>query len=226
LIEVIRELERIEGLKWIRLMYLNPSGISDSLIEAIAESSKVVHYVDMPIQHINDRILRQMCRPDTRQKITELIERLRKNIPDIVLRTTVIVGFPGETDEEFEELVDFVKRVRFDALGCFTFWSEEGTKAAKLPGQLEHRLKGTRRQELMLVQQEIVFEKNRLLAGRVVECLIDERRSGRKAIGRFYGQAPHIDSVCFIDNCADPPGSFIKAEITGFEGYDLLAKRI
>jgi ribosomal protein S12 methylthiotransferase len=226
LVKVIGELEKIGKLRWLRLMYLNPSGISDILIETIAQSKKVVHYIDMPMQHINNEILKAMHRPDTHENITVLIEKIRKAIPDIVLRTTVIVGFPGETEGQFEELVDFVKQVRFDALGCFVFWPEEDTKAAQLAGQIPQQTKENRRQQLMLVQQQMVFEKNKLRIGQVVECLVDERCSERKAVGRCYGQAPHIDSVCFINNCADMPGSFIRARVTGFEDYDLLLKKI
>ena len=206
-------------------MYLNPSGIDDYLIEAIVKSRKVVHYIDMPIQHINNEILKTMYRPDAKEKIIALIEKLRKNIPDVVLRTTVIVGFPGETEEQFTELVDFVKQVRFDALGCFIFWPEDGTKAAHLPGQIPQEIKENRRQQLMLCQQQIAFEKNKTRQGQVIECLIDENRPGRLAVGRFYGQAPHIDSVCFVNNCTDKAGNFIKAKITGFKDYDLLAER-
>ncbi|MGB8226993.1 MAG: 30S ribosomal protein S12 methylthiotransferase RimO [Sedimentisphaerales bacterium] len=226
LVKIIGELEKIEKLKWIRLMYLNPFGISDNLIEAIAKSKKTVHYIDMPIQHISDEILKNMHRPHTKQKITELIERLRKNIPDIVLRTTVIVGFPGETTEQFTELLDFIKWACFDALGCFVFWPEEGTKAAQLPGRIPQDIKEDRRRQLMLAQQQIVFEKNKARKGQIIECLIDENQPGRPAVGRYYGQAPHIDSVCFINDCTNPPGSFIKAQITGFAEYDLLLKRI
>ena len=226
LVRIIEELEKIEKLKWIRLMYLNPFGIGDNLIEAIAKSKKVVHYIDMPIQHINNEILKAMHRPDTKEKITELIEKLRKSIPDVVLRTTVIVGFPGETDRQFEELLDFAEQVRFDALGCFTFWPEEGTKAARLSGRIPHNIRENRRQQLMLAQQEIVFEKNKTRQGQIIECLIDENRPDGQSTGRFYGQAPHIDSICLIDNCPDQPGSFVKAQITGFENYDLLAKRV
>ncbi len=225
LLKVIGELEKIEKLRWLRLMYLNPAGITDSLIETIAQSKKVVHYVDVPIQHISDQVLRNMHRPGTRQKITELIEKLHKNIPDIVLRTTVIVGFPGETEGQFEELVDFVKQMRFDALGCFIFWPEEGTKAAQLAGRIPHDIREQRRRQLMLVQQEIAFEKNRSRKGEVIDCLVDENRPAGAAVGRFYGQAPHIDSVCFIEGCDDKAGNFVKAKITSFKEYDLLAKR-
>jgi ribosomal protein S12 methylthiotransferase len=223
LVKIIGELEKIEKLKWLRLMYLNPSGISDELIEKISQSKKVVHYIDMPMQHINDEILKAMHRPDTKQKIAELIEKLRKSIPDIVLRTTVIVGFPGETDQQFEELVDFIKQVRFDALGCFAFWPEQGTKAAELPGQIPQELREDRREQLMLCQQQIVFKKNQTRKGQIIECLIDEKRLNGPAVGRFYGQAPHIDSICVINNCRNGIGSFVKVRITGYKDYDLLA---
>lgn len=226
LVKIIAALEKIEKLKWIRLMYLNPIGISDQLIEVIAKSKKTVHYIDMPIQHINNEILKAMHRPDTKEGIEHLIEKLRKEISDVVLRTTVIAGFPGETDEQFEELLDFIKQARFDSLGCFTFWPEESTRAAELPGRIRQEIKDERRNQLMLEQQKIVFEKNRMRQGQIIEFLIDENIPSRPAIGRYYGQAPHIDSVCFIDNCRDNPGTFLKAQITGFKDYDLLAKRI
>ena len=137
----------------------------------------------------------------------------------------MIVGFPGETDRQFEELVDFIKHVRFDALGCFTFWPEDGTKAAELPGRIPQKIKEQRRNSLMLCQQQIAFEKNKARQGQVIECLIDENQPGRLAVGRYYGQAPHIDSVCFVNNCTDKAGNFIKAKITGFKDYDLLAEK-
>jgi len=226
LVKIIGELEKIEKLKWLRPMYLNPSGITDQLIETIAQNKKVVYYIDMPIQHINNEILKAMHRPDTHEKIAALIEKIRKNIPDVVLRTTVIVGFPGETDQQFKELLDFIKQTRFDALGCFTFWPEQGTKAAELPGPIPQKIKNKRRDSLMLAQQKIAFEKNKALKGRVIECLIDENQPGQAAIGRFYGQAPHIDSVCLIEGCDVQPGNFVKAKITGFEDYDLITEKI
>lgn len=226
LIKIIDELEKIENLKWIRLMYLNPSGISDELIEKIGESKKILHYIDMPIQHINNDILKAMHRPDTHEKIAALIEKIRKAISDVVLRTTVIVGFPGETEQQYNELLDFIKLTKFDALGGFAFWPEEGTKAAELKNQILHKIKEKRLEKLMLAQQKIVFEKNQSLKGRVIECLIDEKQPDQLAMGRYYGQAPHIDSVCFIGKCNEPAGSIIQARITGFKEYDLLAEKI
>jgi ribosomal protein S12 methylthiotransferase len=223
LIKVVRELEKIEKLKWIRLMYLNPFGISDALIETIAKSKKILHYIDMPIQHINNDILKAMHRPDKKEKITALIEKIRKNIPDVVLRTTVIVGYPGETEQQYNELLDFIKTVKFDALGCFAFWPEAGTKAAELKGKIPQNIKDKRVEKLMLAQQKIVFTKNNSLEGRIIECLIDENQTGRSAVGRYYGQAPHIDSVCFIENCDKPAGSIVRAKVTGYKDYDLIA---
>ncbi|MEN6385632.1 MAG: 30S ribosomal protein S12 methylthiotransferase RimO [Phycisphaerales bacterium] len=226
LIKVITELEKIEKLKWIRLMYLNPTGISDELIDVVSKSKKVLHYIDMPIQHINNDILKAMHRPDTKEKISGLIEKIRKVISDVVLRTTVIVGFPGETEQQYNELLDFVKSIKFDALGCFAFWPEEGTKAAELKGKIQEKIKQKRLEKLMLAQQRIVFEKNQALKGQTFECLIDENQEDQLAVGRYYGQAPHIDSVCFIGRCDEPAGSFVKAKITGFKDYDLLTEKI
>ena len=226
LVKVLGELEKIEKLKWIRPMYLNPSGITDRLIETIAQSKKVTHYIDMPIQHINNEILKAMHRPDTHEKIAVLIEKIRKNIPDAVLRTTVIVGFPGETEQQYNELLDFLKVTKFDALGCFAFWPEQGTVAAALGGRIQQKIREKRVEKLMLIQQKIVFEKNEALRGQTIECLIDENQPDEAAIGRYYGQAPHIDSICLIENCDDKPGNFVKAKITGFEDYDLIAEKI
>jgi ribosomal protein S12 methylthiotransferase len=226
LVKVIGELEKIEKLKWIRLMYLNPPGISDSLIEAIAKSKKVVKYIDMPIQHINNEILKKMHRTDTHEKISALLAKIRKSIPAVVLRTTVIVGFPGETDNQFAELKDFVKESRFDALGCFAFCAEQGTKAAEMPNQIDEAVKQDRREKIMLLQQKIAFEKNSAMRGKVLECLLDENDGRNPAVGRYYGQCPGIDSVCFIEKCRAPAGTFVKAKITGYKDYDLMAEKL
>jgi ribosomal protein S12 methylthiotransferase len=223
LLKVVSELEKIEKLKWIRLMYLNPTGISDALIEKIAQSKKVLHYIDMPIQHINNDILKAMHRPDTKEKIAALIEKIRKGISDVVLRTTVIVGFPGETEQQYNELLDFIKATKFDALGCFAFWPEPGTRAAELKGKIQQKIKDKRVEKLMLAQQKIVFAKNNSLKDKTIECLIDENEEGQAAVGRYYGQAPHIDSLCFINNCDLPAGNFVQVKVTDFKDYDLIA---
>ena len=225
LVKLAAKLEKLETLRWIRLMYLYPSGIDEPLLEAIAQSKKILHYVDMPIQHISDRILNCMRRADTREKNVHLINRLRVLIPDAVLRTTVIVGYPGETEAEFEELLDFMRWAQFDALGCFPFSAEAGTPAAQLAGQIPAAVKQERMDRLMQTQQTLAFEKMDAQIGRLLTVLVDEN-GPEGGIGRYYGQAPHIDSVCLIENSTDEPGTFIQTRITGREGYDLCVKKI
>jgi len=223
---LLEQLEKTTGLKWLRLMYAYPAGIDDRLIETIAAGEKIVHYIDMPIQHINNKILKAMRRPDTREDICRLIEKLRSAIPDIVLRTTLIVGFPGETDRQFDELLEFVKWADFDALGCFKFYPESGTAAAEMPAQIPDHVKQQRLKELMLTQQKIAFAKNKKRIGSTLTCLVDsaDARSMRK--GRYYGQAPDIDSFCIIENCSATPGQFVDAKVTGTKDYDLLVQQI
>lgn len=224
--ELVKELEKIAGLAWIRLMYLYPARITDRLIETVAESKKIVHYLDIPIQHINDKILKDMHRPDTKEQIFSLIETLRKKIPDAVLRTTLIVGFPGETDRQFDELLDFVKWAEFDALGAFRFYPESGTAAAEMPGQVPDEVKKQRLEELMLTQQEIAFAKNKSRLGRELVCLVDSVNDEGSGEGRFYGQAPDIDSLCVIKSCPAKPGRFINTKVIDTKGYDLVVEEI
>ncbi|MHC4396525.1 MAG: 30S ribosomal protein S12 methylthiotransferase RimO [Planctomycetota bacterium] len=218
-------LEKIAALKWIRLMYLYPAGITEALIEAVAESKKIVHYFDIPIQHINDKILKDMRRGDSKERICRLIERLRVNIPDVVLRTTVIVGFPGENDEQFAELLEFLEWARFDALGCFEYYCESGTAAAEMSGQVPEKIKQHRLEELMLTQQKIAFTGSRERIGTELVCLVDsvDNESGR---GRFYGQAPDIDSICIIKNCSAKPGQFVNTKVIGAKDYDLIVEQV
>jgi ribosomal protein S12 methylthiotransferase len=223
LIQLIAQLEKIPSLKWIRLMYLYPAGIDENLIAAIADSSKVVHYADIPIQHINDDILKTMRRAHTKKSTMELIERLRKAMPDIILRTTVIAGFPGETDSRFQELLNFIRWAEFDALGCFPFYPEPGTPAAELPGQLPEKLRQQRHEQAMLAQQPIAFKKVKDRMGSRLTVLVDEQDK-KHAVGRFYGQAPHIDSLCLIRSKVVSPGTFIETEVVGRNGYDLWVK--
>ena len=225
LIALLDELEQLDALKWIRLMYLYPAGIDDALIEKVAQSKKIVPYIDMPIQHINNDILASMRRADTREHTVELIEKLRQAMPDMALRTTVIVGYPGETGQQFTELLDFVKWARFDALGCFTFHSEEGTAAADLPKQVPDIVKQQRYDTLMRTQQELVFEKMDAQIGNELTVLVDEAAE-EQSIGRYYGQAPHIDSMCIIQNCTANPGDFIQTKITARDDYDFLVEPI
>jgi len=226
LAELLAELEKIAELRWVRLMYLWPAGIDDRLIEAIARNEKVVHYLDIPMQHINDKILKAMRRPDTKDRLQQLIEKVRHAMPDIVLRTTLIVGFPGETEQQFAELLDFIKWAKFDALGCFKFYPESGTPAADMPGQISDDVKQQRVEELMLTQQKIAFAKNENKIGSVLVCLIDSVDDKGIGRGRFYGQAPQIDSLCIIENCSAEPGELINTRVLGAKDYDLLVQQI
>ncbi len=222
--DLLIEISKIPRLRWIRLLYLYPTGVSSRLIETVADSEKILPYFDIPLQHINPQILKAMRRPHSKDKICRLIERLRTKLPDCVLRTTLIVGFPGETDAHFNELLDFVKWARFDNLGCFTFYPEKGTPAAKLPRQIPDRVKKRRLHRLMLAQQKIAFEKNKARLGSTLTCLIDEIGKNRTAKARFFGQAPQIDSLCIIKNCSAPAGNFIRAKVTATRDYDLICR--
>jgi ribosomal protein S12 methylthiotransferase len=224
--KLVKELEKIAGLAWIRLMYLYPAGITDQLIETIAESKKIVHYFDIPIQHINDKILQDMRRPDTKERIRSLIENLRTNLPDAVLRTTLIVGFPGETELQFNELLDFVKSAKFDALGAFKYYAESGTAAAEMPGQVPDKIKQQHLKELMLTQQKIAFAKSKNRIGSKLTCIVDSAETKSPARGRFYGQAPDIDSICIIKNCSANPGQFINTKVINTKDYDLVVEQI
>jgi ribosomal protein S12 methylthiotransferase len=226
LANLIKELEIIDGLAWIRLMYLWPAGINEKLIETIARSKKTVHYLDIPLQHINNKILRAMRRPDTKDRLQKLIEKLRAAMPDIVLRTTLIVGLPGETDEQFIELLDFVKWAKFDALGCFKFYPESGTAAADMPQQVPDEIKQQRVEKLMLTQQKIAFSKNKNKISSELICLIDTVDKKDTGRGRYFGQAPEIDSVCMIKNCSAKPGELLETRVVGTKGYDLLVRKI
>lgn len=224
LASIVRGFEQVEGLAWVRLMYLWPVGISSALVDAIGGSAKCVHYLDIPIQHADDTILKAMRRPDNASRLRALIGRLRTAMPDIILRTTVIVGFPGETDAQFERLLGFVRWARFDALGCFAYCREQGTAAAALPGQIPEHVKAERVERLMLAQQEIAFGRNAARMGQRLMCLVDQVQQDGTRIGRHYGQAPEIDSICIIEGCLARPGEFAAVEVTGSRGYDLLAR--
>ncbi|MGB2807110.1 MAG: 30S ribosomal protein S12 methylthiotransferase RimO [Sedimentisphaerales bacterium] len=223
---LLKRLEQINRLKWIRLMYLCPAGIDDRLIETIATSEKVVHYLDVPIQHVNNEILKAMYRPDTKDRLRQLIGNLRSAIPDCLLRTTIIVGFPSETDRQFDELLEFIEWAQFDALGSFKFYPESGTAAGEMPAQIPEKVKKQRLDELMLTQQKIAFAKNKNRIGSKLTCLVDSVDNEGTGRGRFYGQAPDIDSICIIKNCSAKPGQFIDAKVVGTKDYDLLVRQM
>ncbi|MHC4088237.1 MAG: 30S ribosomal protein S12 methylthiotransferase RimO [Planctomycetota bacterium] len=223
---LLKRLEQINGLEWIRLMYLCPAGIDEELIETIATSEKIVHYLDIPVQHVNNEILKAMYRPDTKDGLRQLIERLRSAIPDCLLRTTIIVGFPSETDQQFDELLDFIEWAQFDALGGFKYYRESGTAAGEMPAQVPDKVKQQRLDELMLTQQKIAFAKNKNRIGGKIICLVDSVDDEGTGRGRFYGQAPDIDSICIIKNCSASPGQFIDTKVIGTKDYDLLVQQI
>jgi ribosomal protein S12 methylthiotransferase len=219
---LLEDLHAIDGPRWIRLMYLYPTGISDTLIETIAKLPKIIHYIDMPLQHISDSILRAMRRSDRREKTIALIERLRTAMPDVILRTTLIVGLPGEGESEFNELLEFVQWARFDAMGCFVYYPEEGTAAARMDGQVDSATKLRRQEQIMLAQQKIAFDLARKRIGLRLDCLVDEVRPDGSAVGRFYGQAPEIDGVCLIRNNSARPGEFVGVTVAESRDYDLI----
>jgi ribosomal protein S12 methylthiotransferase len=223
---LVKKLEKIAGLAWIRLMYLYPAGIDERLIEAVGESEKIVHYFDIPIQHVSNKILKAMRRPDTKEQLKRMVERLRGAIPDCILRTTLIVGFPGETDQQFAELLEFIRWAEFDALGCFKFYPESGTVAGEMPGQVPDDVKQQRMEELMLAQQKICFAKTKKRIGSKLICLVDSIDSDGVGQGRFYGQASDIDSICIIKNCSGKSGNFINTKVVGTKGYDMVVEQI
>jgi ribosomal protein S12 methylthiotransferase len=223
---LLQEIEAINGIKWLRTLYLYPTGINEQLIETIAQSDKILPYFDIPIQHINNKILKSMHRPDTKEQLYYLIENIRSMITDCILRTTLIAGFPGETDEQFEELLEFIQWAKFDALGCFPFYPEENTEAAQMPNQLPENIKQKRMEKIMLTQQKIAFDKNQKRIGSELTCLVDSVNNDGTGYSRFYGQAPDIDSICIIKNCSAKPGAFVKTKVIDTKGYDLIVKQI
>ncbi|MCP4453133.1 MAG: 30S ribosomal protein S12 methylthiotransferase RimO [Planctomycetes bacterium] len=226
LAHLLGRLNELDDLPWIRLMYLYPTGVSDHLITTLATSHRVLKYLDIPIQHASDRILKAMRRPDKQSHLRSLIERLRQAMPDIVLRTTVIVGFPGETDADFQDLLTFIEWAQFDALGCFPYFQEQGTEAATLPNQIEESVKQQRVEQLMMAQQTIAFAKNQRRVGHTLTCLVEDMTAEGTGIARYYGQAPEIDSVCLIPDCQAEPGCFTEVRVTATQDYDLVCEAL
>lgn len=222
---LLRELCKVEGLRWIRLMYCYEDRITDELIEVMATEEKVCHYIDIPIQHASDKILKSMNRRSTKASILNTISRLRKAIPDIHIRTTLITGFPGEGSQEFEELVDFVETQKFERLGVFTYSKEEGTAAAKMKNQVREDVKNKRKEILMTKQLEISLESNEKKIGKVLEVLVEEIEEEGSYIGRSRYDAPEIDnSVIFSSNLNCMPGDIVPVKITDAFDYDLVGR--
>lgn len=220
---LLKELCKIEGIRWIRLLYCYPEEITDELIQVIKEEPKICHYLDMPIQHSSDAILKRMGRRTSKAELEAVIAKLRKEIPDIALRTTLITGFPGETEEDHEILKEFIEEMRFDRLGVFTYSPEEGTPAEKMPNQIPEEVKEERRDELMLLQQEISAEKTAEMVGRTLEVLVEGRIPEEGVyVGRTYRDAPEVDGYIFLNAEEDIiSGDFVTVEVTGADEYDL-----
>jgi len=229
LARLLRELNTIDGLEWIRMLYLYPTTIGDDVMDAMAESEKVCKYIDLPLQHASDDVLRRMKRPGTRASYERLLNRIRTRIADVALRTTFIVGFPGETEDDFAELQDFVKTVGFDHVGVFTYSHEEGTSAHGLADDVPSRVKNQRQATLMSLQRKIVKKAQQLRTGQHVRLLVDGPSAEHELVlrGRLQGQAPDIDPVVYLTDC-DPSefsaGQFLRVEIIGARDYDLLAR--
>ncbi|MCA9093416.1 MAG: 30S ribosomal protein S12 methylthiotransferase RimO [Planctomycetaceae bacterium] len=222
LVQLLKELEQLEGLDWIRLLYLYPIHFTDELIDTIAGSSRIIPYLDMPLQHINDQVLKRMQRRVNRAQTVELVGKLRARIPNLVMRTTFITGFPGETDEQFAELKDFVRETRFERMGVFTYSYEPDTPATKLDGHLPEDVKEARRDELMAIQQDIAFEFSDSLVGYELDVLIDEEPEPGLFVGRTFADAPEIDTCVFVSGDNIKVGDFVPVVIEARQDYDLI----
>jgi ribosomal protein S12 methylthiotransferase len=229
LADLLKELNKIESLKWIRVMYCYPNNFTDELIETFASLEKVCKYVDLPLQHASNRLLASMNRYDTREEVETLLAKLRKRIPGIVIRTTFIVGFPGETDADFEELKEFVEQQRFENAGVFAYSQEEGTVAGAMPNQIPDEIKQERYHELMALQAQISEEIHKDTEGQTLEVLVEgiEEDGSGLHYGRSYREAPDIDGLVFIENPGDiKPGCFVKVNILQGFTYESVGERI
>lgn len=224
--KLLDELNKIPGLFWIRIMYCYPEEIYEELIDAMIRNKKVCHYLDMPIQHCNDEILRKMARRTNRKELEERIQHLRERIPDITLRTTLICGFPGETEEMHEELMQFINDMEFDRLGAFAYSPEEGTVAAELPDQVDEELKLDWQADVMELQEEVIFDKNETLIGMSTYAFIEGKVADENAyIGRTYRDAPNVDGYIFINTDEElMTGDIVKVKVTGAYEYDLIGE--
>lgn len=224
--KLLRELCKISGLYWIRILYCYPEEITDELIETIRTEEKICNYLDIPIQHGSDNILRRMGRRTNQQELRDIIGKLRKAIPDICLRTTLITGFPGETEEDHEELMQFVDEMEFDRLGVFTYSPEEDTPAANFPNQIDEEVKLDRQADLMELQQEIAFEKAEDMIGRSVLAMVEGKVPDEHAyVARTYKDAPNVDGFVFIQTSEElMTGDFVRTKITGSYEYDLIGE--
>jgi ribosomal protein S12 methylthiotransferase len=228
LVELLRELDKVEGLDWIRLMYFYPMYVSDELIDTIAQSKRIVPYLDMPLQHASDRMLKRMQRRVNRTDTESLLTKLRERIPNLTMRTTFITGFPGETDADFDELVEFTQAQKFERMGVFTYSLEPDTPAAKLPDHVSEDVMNERRDRLMAVQQEIAFAWNEAQIGRQIDVILDSAVPGEKNafIGRSHADAPDVDGVVYVSGKNLKVGAIVPCEVVGVSEYDLVAAAV
>lgn len=223
---LLKKLCQIPGIQWIRVLYCYPEEIYPELIQTMKEEPKICHYLDLPIQHCSDRILKRMGRRTTKQELVDIVETLRREIPDIILRTTLITGFPGETQEDHEELMEFIDTMEFDRLGVFTYSPEEDTPAAIMPEQIDEEVKLDRQAELMELQQEISLDKGNDKIGSVVEVMIEGKVADENAyVARTYGDAPNVDGYIFVNTSTElMSGDFARVHVTGALEYDLIGE--
>ena len=223
---LLRELDQLDGIDWIRLHYAYPAHVTDELVKTLADSRRIVPYIDMPLQHISDRVLRRMNRKTTRAATEDILHRLRAGIPGLVLRSTFLVGFPGETETEYEELVEWVREAKIERLGVFAYSHEPTTPSAKMEGAVPEDEKARRRDHLMAVQQEVAFAHARSRVGQTLPVMIDgpDPEMPGWHLGRTMADAPDIDPVARIKSKTLESGTIIQAEITGSDGYDLMGK--
>lgn len=217
-----------DSVRWIRILYTHPAHYTDELIDTVRKEKKICRYLDLPIQHISDKILKKMNRKTTKKDIVKLIEKLRKKIPGLVLRTSIITGFPGETDKDFKELADFVRDTRFERLGAFIYSKEDGTSAARFDGQVPEYVKKERLDEIMKLQQAVSLDINRSFLGKSIEVLIDEKVAGEtdRYLGRTQGDAPEVDGSVFVSGKNIKVGEFCKVKITDAMEYDLVGEKV
>lgn len=226
--KLLKELCQIKGIRWIRLLYCYPEEIDDNLIQVMKEEPKICHYLDLPIQHASDAILKRMGRRTSKQQLIDTITKLRKEIPDIALRTTLITGFPGETQEQHEEVMEFVDEMEFERLGVFTYSPEEDTPAATMPDQIDEEVKEDRQADIMELQQEIVFDQAEDMIGKEVLVMIEGKVADENAyVGRTYRDAPNVDGLIFVNTDEElMTGDFAKVKVTGAAEYDLIGELI
>ena len=228
LAHLLEELCKIDGFKWIRFLYAYPETITDELIEVVKNNEKICNYFDMPIQHISNKVLKRMNRKSDKESIEKVIKKIREEIPDVILRTTLIVGFPGETEEDFNELYEFVKKERFDKLGTFMYSKEDGTPAARLKEQIHYMTKKSRHKKIMSLQKKISKENLQEKLGKTYESIVESTSFDNKYyIGRTYMDVPEEDGVVFIKKDEEIElGTFVNCKITGIRDYDLIAEKV